>query len=55
MALTVNGVSPGDLMTTEQPAAKAAPAFLVIIAAGKFHLMLVSGLPHNSGCQVLTV
>lgn len=59
-ALTVKGVSAGDLTTTVQPAARAAPAFLggvlvgcdfmlcceltaihaylVTIAAGKFHL-----------------
>ena len=38
MARDVNGVSPGDLATTVQPAARAGPIFRVIIAAGKFHL-----------------
>jgi hypothetical protein len=37
-ARDVNGVSPGDLATTVQPAARAGPIFRVIIAAGKFHL-----------------
>jgi hypothetical protein len=32
-----NGVSGGGLMTTVQPAARAAPSFLVIMADGKFH------------------
>ena len=33
----MNGVSSDGFNTTEQPAAIAADAFLVIIAAGKFH------------------
>ncbi len=38
MAREVKGVSPGDLATTVQPAAKAGPILRVIIAAGKFQL-----------------
>ena len=37
-AAAVSGVSPGDLATTVQPAARAGPILRVIIAAGKFHL-----------------
>ena len=36
-ALAVKGVSPGDLATTVQPAARAGPILRVIMAAGKFH------------------
>lgn len=43
-AKQVCGVSLGGLITTEQPAASAGPTFLVIMAAGKFHLDLVSDL-----------
>lgn len=38
-AREVKGVSPGDLQTVVQPAAKAGAIFRVIIAAGKFQLV----------------
>ena len=37
-AREVKGVSPGDLQTTVQPAARAGPILRVIMAAGKFQL-----------------
>ena len=37
-AAAVKGVSPGDLATMVQPAARAGPILRVIMAAGKFHL-----------------
>jgi len=46
-AAAVKGVSPGDLATTVQPAAKAAPALRVNMAAGKFHLFAVSLHSHS--------
>jgi len=38
IAIFVNGVSDGTLMTAVHPTARAGPIFLAIIAAGKFHL-----------------
>ena len=43
-----NGVSAGGFITAVQPAARAAPSFLVIIAEGKFHgvkMELVAQIP----------
>jgi len=39
-----NGVSAAGLMTTVHPAARAGPNFLVIIALGKFHGLLLLGI-----------
>lgn len=48
MARAVNGVSLGGLMTTEHPAANAGAIFLVIIAAGKFHGVIIPQTPTGS-------
>ena len=50
-ARDVNGVSPGDLATTVQPAASAGAIFRVIIAAGKFHLSQLSVLEARDTAQ----
>jgi hypothetical protein len=48
------GVSLGGLMTTEHPAAKAGAIFRVIMAAGKFHGVMIPHTP--TGClRVKTV
>ena len=48
IARAVKGVSPGDFTTTVQPAARAGPIFLVIIAAGKFHGVMSPHTPTGS-------
>lgn len=47
-AKAVNGVSPGDFATTVHPAARAAPIFRVIMAAGKFHGVIRPQTPTGS-------
>jgi hypothetical protein len=49
-AKAVNGVSSAGLMTQVHPAAKAAPTFLVIIAAGKFQGVIIAATP--IGCFI---
>lgn len=44
-----SGVSSAGLTTTVQPAARAAPTFLVIMALGKFHCGPTSPLIRTSG------
>lgn len=44
----VNGVSLGGLMTTEQPAASAGAILRVIMAAGKFHGVIIPQTPMGS-------
>ena len=51
-AKAVKGVSSAGLTTTVQPAAKAAPAFLVIMAAGKFQGVIMAATP--TGCLIKT-
>ena len=43
-----NGVSSGALATKQQPAARAGPSFLVIIALGKFQGVIAATTP--TGC-----
>lgn len=43
-----SGVSSAGLTTTVQPAARAAPAFLVIMALGKFHCGQMPSLMNHS-------
>ena len=50
-ARQVCGVSLGGLMTTEQPAPKAGAIFRVIIAAGKFHGVMIPHTP--TGCLMV--
>lgn len=47
-AAHVYGVSLGGLTTTEQPAANAGAIFLVIMAAGKFHGVIMPQTPMGS-------
>lgn len=47
-ARQVNGVSDGGLMTTEQPTARAGATLRVIMAAGKFHGVMMAHVP--TGC-----
>ena len=47
------GVSGAGLMTIGQPAANAGAAFLVIIAAGKFHGVIATVTP--IGCLITTI
>ena len=47
-ARQVYGVSLGGFITTEHPAAKAGAIFLVIIAAGKFHGVMIPHTPMGS-------
>src|SRR5438132_12308136 len=48
-----NGVCDAGLRTTVQPAATAGPAFLVIIARGKFHGVIHAATP--IGCLTTTM
>lgn len=47
-ARQVYGVSLGGLITTEQPAASAGPTLRVIMAAGKFHGVMIPQTPTGS-------
>ena len=51
-AKAVKGVSSAGLTTKVHPAAKAAPAFLVIMAAGKFQGVIIAATP--TGCLMKT-
>ncbi len=46
-----SGVSSAGLTTTVQPAARAAPTFLVIIALGKFHCRTQTDLMTGFTCE----
>jgi len=47
-ARQVNGVSDGGLITTVQPAASAGAILRVIMAAGKFHGVMIAQVPTGS-------
>ena len=53
-AAALRGVSLGGLMTTAQPAAKAGAILRVIMAAGKFHGVIMPQTPTGS-LKVMTV
>ena len=54
-ARQVYGVSLGGFITTEQPAARAGPTLRVIMAAGKFHGVMIPQTPTGSRSVIRVV